>query len=489
LNKVTRVSPDFWQYLFAPRSVAVIGASNTPGSWGSNAMKGALFAGNKQVYPVNPSSPEIMGKKAYKSILDIPDTVELAVIVVPEKFVAGVMRECVSKSVKAAIIITSGFAETGEQGRLAEKEVLEIAQQGNIHFIGPNSMGHADNTSRMSTFGQMMDMPAGPVAVLSQSGSTCMKLVRALGEVGVACSKYVSTGNEADLTLEDYIEYLANDDKTQMIAAYVEGLRDGRRFFNLAKKVTRTKPIVVVKIGGTEESAKAVMSHTGALAGSDAVHTAAFRQSGVIRTEDDDELTDVVYALANSPLPRNNRVGILTIGGGQGALTAEICEREGLSVGKLETDTILKLDKILPPRWPRRNPVDMAGPSASDLTQISNLLWPLIEDKNLDIILLLVPIIVDDAVLTGRMGLKPEQVKPYREQEQRNIELIRQRVEQFEKPVALIWQGRGVNNDPSVAALLRKGKILAFSGIRRTARVLNLMYRYRQYLEAAKGEQ
>jgi acyl-CoA synthetase (NDP forming) len=199
-----------------------------------------------------------------------------------------------------------------------------------------------------------------------------MKIVRSLGELGVGCSKYVSTGNEADLILDDYIEFLAQDDNTKLIVAYIEGLRDGRRFFRLAKEITRQKPIVVVKIGGTEESARAVMSHTGALAGSDAVHTAAFRQCGVIRAEDDDELCDVVYALLNSPLPLNNRIGILTIGGGQGALAAEICEREGLAVGKLEPATVEKLDKILPARWPRRNPVDMAGPTAADLGILSS---------------------------------------------------------------------------------------------------------------------
>jgi acyl-CoA synthetase (NDP forming) len=488
LNNIVQSTQDSWRYLFSPASVAIIGASNTPGSWGNNAMKGVLSAGNKRVYPVNPNSSEILGIKAYRSVTEIPDAVDLAVIVVPEKLVPNVLRECVSKAVKAASIITSGFAETGEPGRKLEAELVEIARQGGIRFIGPNSMGHADTSSLLSTFGLTGQMLKGPVAVLSQSGSTCMKIVRSLGELGVGCSKYVSTGNEADLILDDYIEFLAQDDNTKLIVAYIEGLRDGRRFFRLAKEITRQKPIVVVKIGGTEESARAVMSHTGALAGSDAVHTAAFRQCGVIRTEDDDELCDVVYALLNSPLPLNNRIGILTIGGGQGALAAEICEREGLAVGKLEPATVEKLDKILPARWPRRNPVDMAGPTAADLGEISNLLWPLIEDKNLDIILLLVPIIMEKSALTGRMGLKPEQIQAYREKEEHNIMLIRENIEKYEKPVALIWQGRGVNSDPSALSLLRKGKILAFSNTRRTARVINYLFRYRQYLDAIKSE-
>jgi acetyltransferase len=154
LNNIVPSTQDFWRYLFSPVSVAIIGASNTPGSWGNNAMKGVLSAGNKRVYPVNPNSPEILGIKAYHNVTEIPDAIDLAVIVVPEKLVPDVMRQCVGKGVKAAIIITSGFAETGEAGRKLEAEVAEIARQGGIRFIGPNSMGHADTGSQLSTFGQ-----------------------------------------------------------------------------------------------------------------------------------------------------------------------------------------------------------------------------------------------------------------------------------------------------------------------------------------------
>jgi acyl-CoA synthetase (NDP forming) len=304
----------------------------------------------------------------------------------------------------------------------------------------------------------------------------------------VACSKYVSTGNEANLFLEDYLEYLADDDETKLIIAFIEGLRDGRRFFNLAKMITPRKPIVVVKVGGTAESARAVMSHTGSLAGADVVYSAAFKQAGVIRAEDDDELCDVAYALLNSPLPRQNRVGILTVGGGQGALTAEICVKGGLAIGKITPETVAKLDKLLPPRWPRRNPVDLAGPSATELSQVADLLWPLIEDSNIDIVLLLVPVIMDKSLLVTRMGIKPEQVQAYREKEQRDIMLIREKIEKCQKPVALMWQGRGMNSDPTIGATFRKGKILAFAGVRRTVRVLHHLYWYRQYVEKVTGK-
>ncbi|OGO19631.1 MAG: hypothetical protein A2Z15_06435 [Chloroflexi bacterium RBG_16_50_11] len=484
MNNVTK---DSWRHLFSPATVAVIGASNTAGSWGNNALRGLLNNKERRVYPVNPNSPEVVGIKAYRSIMDIPDAIDLAVIVVAERIVPGVMRQCVAKGVKSAIIITSGFGEMGDEGRKLEREVADIARQGGIRFIGPNSMGHADTRSQLSTFGQFGEMPKGEVAVLAQSGSTCLKIVRSLTESGIALGKYVSTGNEADLITEDYLEYLADDDDTKIIALYVEGLRDGRRFFNLAKKITPRKPIVVVKVGGTEESARAVMSHTGALAGADAVYTAAFKQSGVIRVEDDDELCDVVYALLNSPLPRGNRAGILSIGGGPGALAAEACEKEGLAIGKLEESTITKLDGLLSSRWPRRNPVDMAGPSAAEISVVSSLLFAMMEDKNLDFILLLAPLIMDKSLLAGRLGLGPEAIKAYREKEAKNIALIREKVEAYEKPVVMMWQWRGFS-DPEITGLFRQGRFIVCSNARRAARVLRYLVWYRHYLDVIAGK-
>jgi acyl-CoA synthetase (NDP forming) len=488
LNNIARVTQDSWRYLFSPASVAVIGASNTPGTWGNNAMKGLLNTASRRIYPVNPNSAEVLGKKAYRSVMDIPDTVDLVVIVVGEKLVPVVLQECVSKGVKAAVIITAGFGETGEPGRKLEAELTEIARQGGIRFVGPNSMGHADTRTQLSTFGQSGEMPRGSVAVLAQSGNMCLKIVRNLAESGVTFSKYISTGNEADLRMEDYLEYLADDNDTKIIAAYIEGLRDGRRFFRLAKEITARKPVVVVKAGGTQESARAVMSHTGALAGSDAVYTAAFRQSGVIRVEDEDELCDVVYALLNSPLPRGNRVGILTIGGGPGAMTAEACEKEALAISTLQQGTISKLDKYLPSRWPRRNPVDMAGPAAAEFSVIADLLWALIEDENLDFIFLLAPIVMDRALLASRMGLSPEAIKAYREKEEKNIMLIREKVEKYQKPVVTMWQSRFFSNDQDIASLFRRSKIIVCANARRAARVMRHLVWYRQYLDATLGK-
>jgi len=488
LRNAGRGEQAHWQYLFSPGSVAVIGASNSPGSWGSNIMKGLLATGDRRIYPVNPNAAEVLGIPAYHSVVDIPAPVDLAVIVVAARLVPGVLRECVSKAVKAAIIISAGFAETGEAGQELETELVRISRQGGIRFIGPNSLGHADTRSQLSTFGQVWEMPAGPVAVLSQSGNMCAKIVRNLTESGIAFSKYVSTGNESDLRLEDYLEYLSRDDDTRLIVAYIEGLRDGRRFFRLAKEITARKPIVVVKVGGTEESARAIISHTGALAGSDEVYTAAFRQTGVIRVEDDDELCDVVFALLNCPLPRNNRVGILSIGGGPAALTAEACENEGLAISTLMAETVRKLDEYLPARWPRRNPVDMAGPSTAEFSAIASILWVLMEDRNTDIIFLQAPIVMDKPYLTGRMGFGPEEIKAHREKEEKNLKLLREKVEQYGKPVVLMWQMRGINTDQDVSSLFRRERIPVYANARRAARVIRHIVWYREYLDATTGK-
>lgn len=288
MTNIQTKSPINWQQLLSPASVAVIGASNARGSWGFTITSGLLKLGGRRVYAVNPKATEVLGLKTYPSVKDIPEAVEFAVIVVAAQLVPGVLKDCAARGIKTASIITAGFAEVGGEGQKLENEVVEIAAQSGIRFVGPNSMGHADTRTRMSTFGQVDDMRSGPVALISQSGSMTLGTVHAASEAGINFSKYISSGNEANMHLEDYLEYLAADDDTKIITCYIEGLREGRRFFNLAKEITRKKPIIVIKAGGTEESARAVMSHTAALAGADPVYSAAFKQSGVIRVDDDE---------------------------------------------------------------------------------------------------------------------------------------------------------------------------------------------------------
>ncbi|GAG22113.1 unnamed protein product, partial [marine sediment metagenome] len=252
----------------------------------------------------------------------------------PTDSVPAAVQECVDKGVKAAIIVTAGFRETGEEGSQLESEVLRIARKGGIRIVGPNCMGHFNTAEDLFSAGPR-GIRRGPLALISQSGNFGEYILERGNEKGAAFSKYVSSGNEADLTVEDYLEFFAEDEETKVICAYIEGIKDGRRFFDLARHITKEKPFVVMKVGRTAEAARAVLSHTGSLAGSDAVHDAIFRQCGVIRVEEVDELLDIALALIRQPLPRGKKVGILTAGGGFGAVATDACRRYGLEVPAL----------------------------------------------------------------------------------------------------------------------------------------------------------
>jgi acyl-CoA synthetase (NDP forming) len=470
-----------WQYLFAPHSVAVIGASNTPGSWGYGIMRHLLASAKRKIYPVNPATPEVLGIATYGSVVDIPDSIDLAVIAVSAPRVPMVMRECVQKGVKAAVIVSGGFAETGEQGGKLEAEVVKIARQGGIRFIGPNTMGHANSSSQLSTLAWTWEMPPGPVALISQSGNYGHRIIHRGMISGIGFSKFVCTGNEADLRLEDYLEYLAQDENTRIITAYIEGLREGRRFFQIAKETAISKPVIVIKSGATKESAKAAKSHTATLAGSDAIYAAAFRQSGVLRVEEDDELCDVVTALLYQPLPQGNRIGILTIGGGLGVVAAEACEKEGLEIAPLAPSTLKKLDAHLPPRWSHANPVDMAGISMAENTVIFPSLWALMEDENVDAVLLQAPV----GASTNRLStmFDSEKLKAFRQAEESSLSLLRQRVRQLEKPVLMVRPAVEFATDPEVASLFSREEIPVYPSPRHAAKVLSHLAWYRRYLD------
>jgi acyl-CoA synthetase (NDP forming) len=430
---------------------------------------------------VNPNVSEVMGRATYSRLIDIPNSIDLAVIVVRASQVATVLQECIQKGVKAAVVISGGFAETGEPGAELEAELVKIARQGGIRFIGPNTMGHADTSSRMSTLAWTMEITPGSVALIAQSGNLGNRILLGGMNSGIGFSKFISAGNEADLHLEDYLEYLGQDADTKIITAYIEGLREGRRFFQLAKEITIKKPVVVIKTGGTAESARAARSHTGALTGSEVVYAAAFRQTGVIEVDDDDELCEVVIALLNQPLPRGNRVGILAIGGGLGVVAAEACEREGLAVAPLTSATIEKLSALLPPRWPHANPVDMVGINATvDNSLILSSLWALMEDENIDAVLLQAPVAFGTNLLTRIFHFDTEEIEIFEEKQKRNLSLLRQRVAECGKPVFVVMP---VNDLETNSYLLRE-RIPAYTSPRRAARVLHHLAWYKRYLDS-----
>jgi acyl-CoA synthetase (NDP forming) len=463
-----------WQYIFDPKTVAVIGASNNPGSWGHGIMKHLLRPARRKIYPVNPNAAEIMGVKAYASVIDIPETVELAVIVVAAPRVPKVSRECVQKGIKAAVVVSGGFAESGGEGVKLEADLVKVARQGGMRFIGPNTMGHANTSSQLSTLAWTFETPPGPVALLSQSGNYGHRILHRGMMSGIGFSKFVCTGNEADIRFADYFEYLAEDKDSGIIAAYIEGLREGRRFFELAKKITPHKPVIVIKSGATKASAEAALSHTATLA--------AFHQAGVLRVEDDDELCDVVTALLYQPLPRGKKIGILTIGGGLGVMSAEACEKEGLEIPKLAPETIEKLNAQLPPRWSHANPVDMAGISMAENPVIFPSLFAMMDDKNIDAVLLQAPI----GANTDRLAAiyNKEEIKAYRQAEEQALNQLKLRVKRDQKPVFMVKPAVEFATDPEVASLFSREGIPVYPSPRRAARVLNQLAWYRRYLDS-----
>jgi acyl-CoA synthetase (NDP forming) len=487
LNPSGSVDRGFWQALFSADSIAVIGARNVPGSWGHDAMRASVESAKakagRQVYAVNPNEAEVLGVKSFKSVLEIPEPVELAIIVVPAPVVPQVFRDCAEKKVKAAVIISAGFAETDEGGAKLQAEVLSISRQNGLHFVGPNCNGHADMYTRVASLGFASRIPAGPMALLSQSGTLGASIMQIAANRGIGLSKVVSTGNEADMHLEDYLTFLAQDEKTKIITAYIEGLREGRRFYELAKEITKQKPIVVMKSGTTESSAKAAKSHTGALAGADAVYTAAFKQAGVIRAEDEEELADIVLALCHLPLPRGNRVGILTMGGGFGVVTAEDCEKEGLEIASLEPQTLKKMSAVLPPRWTPGNPVDLVGTRPRNGENIGDIcLHLLLEDRNVDGIISLLPPMVMLPVLTAQFS--QAQITAMQAENDKNQETIYQKLRQYDKPLVYI---RRMNifyvREPDKPDMPPKVIIPEYAHPRRAARVLRYLANYRRYLE------
>ena len=347
--------------LFNPKSVAHIGATNNTNKWGFSTVTSLMQTYKGPIYPVNVHEDQIQGLKAFKKVTDIPGPVDLAVFTIPAERVAAAMEDCVQKGVRSAVIISAGFAEVGPEGKKLQDEVLGIARRGNIRFIGPNCMGYWSASSSLAAFMMPLLVRDGQLAFVSQGGNVGAAVVVAGYERGLGFHRYVSCGCAADVQIEDYIEYFGNDPEVKVIMAYIEGLNDGARFMDVVKKITPTKPVIILKPGKTEAAAKAIKSHSGAMAGSDAVYDAAFKKMGAIRVEDTEEMLDIAIGFLTQPMPRGRNVAIITPGGSYGVLCAEACEEGGLNVVRLPDKTIEELDKIFPPRWSRQNPVDPAG--------------------------------------------------------------------------------------------------------------------------------
>jgi acetyl coenzyme A synthetase (ADP forming)-like protein len=371
---------------FEPDSVAVIGASRDPSKTGHVILKNIVEGGYKgRIYPINPSASEILGLKCYKSVLEVPENIDLAVVVVPARLVPSVIDELGVKKVKAAVIISGGFRETGTQeGRRLEEELKNKAISNNVRVLGPNCQG-VNNPHVGLCASWPLIRSRGPLAIVSQSGTIAAAFELWAEEEGIGVSKMAALGNKIDVDETDLLEYLRDDAETRAIAMYIESVRDGRRFLRVATETSLKKPVVVLKSGRTPSGVRAVASHTGSLAGSYAIYYSAFRKAGIAVADTIEELYDIAKGLALLPRTDGERIQIVTSSGGSGIVSVDYAEMLGLRLASLEESSRESLRSELPTHCIVGNPLDLTGDA--DAERYDKVLKVLVKDPNIDVIL------------------------------------------------------------------------------------------------------
>jgi acetyltransferase len=392
---------------FRPESVAVIGATENPGSVGRTVLWNLLsspFGGT--VYPVNPRRASVLGIRAYPNVKALPERADLAVVVTPAPTIPGIIRECGEAGVRAAIVISAGFKEVGPEGAALERQVVEEARRARLRVIGPNCLGvMSPITGLNATFARSMALQ-GSVGFISQSGALCTAVLDWSLREQVGFSAFISIGSMADVGWGDLIDYLGNDPRTRSILLYMETIGDARSFISAAREVALSKPIIVIKPGRTEAAARAAASHTGALAGSDEVLEAAFRRSGVLRVGNIADLFYMAEVLAKQPRPAGPRLTIVANAGGPAVLATDALVMQGAEVAQLAPETMEALNKVLPPTWSRNNPIDIIGDAGPD--RYAKALEIAAQDPNSDgLLVILTPQAMTDPTQTA------EQLRPY----------------------------------------------------------------------------
>lgn len=373
--------------IFSPKSIAVVGASTRPGTVGNDMLRNLIFSGFQgPVYPVNPKSKSVLGIRAYTSVSDIPDPIDLAVIIVPAGAVFGVIDECMEKGVKGVVVISAGFKEVGGDGTQMELDLAKKVRDAGIPLIGPNCLGVINTASDIhmnATFARKMPK-SGKLAFISQSGALCTSVLDYAEERNMGFSKFISFGNKADINEIDLLNYLATDDETSVIAMYLEDISDGRAFIETAQRIfwETGKPMLCIKSGRSPEGAKAVSSHTGSLAGSDSLYDALLIQAGVQRVDSIGELFDYAAVYVSQPMPKGNKVAIVTNAGGPGIMATDAAVRHGLKLADISEETKSAMRSKLPAAAALSNPIDVIGDAKAD--RYASALRTVMEDPNVD---------------------------------------------------------------------------------------------------------
>src|SRR5438445_8700981 len=372
-------------FFLSPKSIAIIGASDKEGSVGRAITSNILRGYTGKIFPISPTRETVFDKKAYKSVLDVQEEIDLAVIVTKNDIVPAVLEECGKKGIKGAIVITAGFREVNEEGAKLERRLAEISKQYNIRIIGPNCLGVmnlAPQTMMNSTFLKVTPK-SGEIALVSQSGAICAALVEYASGQGIGFSAVISMGNKVDLNEVDILRMLAEHEQTKVIVMYLEDLGNGQEFLKICKQITRLnsvkKPVIVLKSGRSPEGAKAAMSHTGALMGSDEIYDALLKQSGAIRVDTMEELVDYATAFSKQPLPTKGDLVLVSNAGGPAIISTDACSKFGIKMANIE-DIRPKINAVIPPWGSSRNPVDIVGDA--DFNRFDNVLNEVLAHQN-----------------------------------------------------------------------------------------------------------
>ena len=477
---------------FNPKSVAIIGASKSFAKTGTAILFSVLAGGFKGgIYPINPKETEIMGLKAYPNLKTTPTRADLAIICVQAELVPQVVMECGEAGIGFGIVISSGFGEVNEEGKDQEKEIAKAAQSSGMRIIGPNCMGLVSAGADFYALMNMLIPMAGKASVISQSG-TIGSLASIYGsEQSIGFSKFISTGNEADLRTEDFIEYLATDPQTKVISAFVEGIQDGKRFIQVAKEASRKKPLIVLKGGVTEAGAKAAVSHTGSIAGSKAVYDAMVKQTGIIQAEDEREMVDLIKAFSLLDPPKGRNVGVTGAWGGLAVLVSDACAKTGLILPELTSGSMEELNNTLPPFWSHGNPVDVTGAGlGGDFYMLTKPIEILLRDKNIDAVIWMVPALGSlFEQVTGRMDPHISghfsktalgSMAPQEMQLAKNMVDLKKK---YGKPLVAILIGLYGRNGSEHIRFLEENGIPVYETTHQAAFVLSKLVDYREYME------
>ena len=456
--------------------MAIVGASSREPETGWTARL-LDFGYSGHLYPVNPRAAEISGLKVYPTVRDIPGPVDYAIFNIPARFAPQAMEDCVAKGVKTVHLFTAGFSETGkEEAKKLEAQVIAIARDGSVRIIGPNCMGIYYPAAGL-TFSPLFSQEPGNVSFVSQTGAGAMRFVPLANDRGIHFSKVISYGNAMDLDAPDFLDYLASDKETEIIACYIEGVKDGRRFLEAVRKCLMTKPVIILKAGLTESGADAAASHTASLAGAESVWGAFFEQTGAIPVNSLEEITDVILTLLRMPYPKGRRVGIMGRGGGLGVIATDICEWAGLKVPSFLPETIRQLEEVIPEAGSGvRNPVEGPGGINGTADFYARALKMVDADPQIDFILIHIGVDIYG-------GHQPDLL----EQLMKVAEVLASTAQTLTKPMAVVlYAGEYLE---TVAAVLEARKRLLKAGIpvyptiEAATKAVSLLIRYHEFAE------